>query len=177
CLANDSGAWRLFIERYMGLFVHVIKHTAHARSVRLVQQDVDDLCAEIFLALLANNFRILRKFREKSSLVTYLGVVSRRIVVHEITKQQKKDKLAFLSKAPSAKQSYRDQQQIEDKDEIQQMLKGLSYQDAEVIRLYHLQGKTYSEISDQLGVSENTIGPILSRAREKLRKSHGKVSS
>lgn len=46
---------------------------------------------------------------------------------------------------------------------------GLSTSEAEIIRRYHLEGKTYREISESLGVPENTIGPVLSRAREKLR--------
>ena len=38
------------------------------------------------------------------------------------------------------------------------------------MRLYYLEGRTYEEISTELNVPVNTIGPILSRARKKLRK-------
>ena len=177
CLANDPDAWRLFIDRFTGLFVHVVQHTSYSRSVRLVQEDIDDLCAEIFLALLADDSRILRKFRGNSSLVTYLGVISRRIAVREIIKKRKAEKNGFLNGIKSEEQPNRNLQQVEDQDEVQQMLKGLAYQDTEVVKLYYLQNKTYQEISDQLGIAINSIGSVLSRAKERMKKSQGKVSS
>ncbi|OYW17469.1 MAG: hypothetical protein B7Z55_12475 [Planctomycetales bacterium 12-60-4] len=33
-----------------------------------------------------------------------------------------------------------------------------------------MEGKSYEEISRQLKISENSIGPLLTRAREKLRR-------
>jgi len=80
CLAEEPGAWRDFVDRFIGLFTHVIHHTAHARSIRATDNDVDDLLSEVFLVLLANDYRVLRNFRGNSSLATYLTVVSRRVV-------------------------------------------------------------------------------------------------
>ena len=70
CLANQPGAWKDFVDRFIGLFVHVINHTAHARSVRLSDHDIDDLSAEVFLTLLADDAAGLRPLRGKSSLAT-----------------------------------------------------------------------------------------------------------
>ncbi len=80
CLAEEPGAWKDFVDRFIGLFIHVINHVGHSRSVRLTSDDVDDLCAEVFVALLADDFAILRRFRGKSSLATYLTVIARRVV-------------------------------------------------------------------------------------------------
>ena len=41
--------------------------------------------------------------------------------------------------------------------------------EAQVVRMYHLEGKNYYEISVAVGLSENSIGPMLSRARNKMR--------
>ena len=35
CLSRAPGAWEDFVDRFAGVIVHVIRHTAHARSVRL----------------------------------------------------------------------------------------------------------------------------------------------
>jgi RNA polymerase sigma-70 factor (ECF subfamily) len=35
--------------------------------------------------------------------------------------------------------------------------------------MYHLDGKTYQEISGVTGMPTNSVGPMLSRARAKLR--------
>jgi RNA polymerase sigma-70 factor (ECF subfamily) len=39
--------------------------------------------------------------------------------------------------------------------------------------MYHLEGKTYQEISRSVGMPENSVGPMLSRARAKLRRRAG----
>ena len=53
CLSEEPGAWKDFVDRFIGLFVHVINHTAHARSVPLSPDDVEDLSAEVFVTLLS----------------------------------------------------------------------------------------------------------------------------
>jgi RNA polymerase sigma-70 factor (ECF subfamily) len=173
CLANEPGAWNDFVDRFVGLFVHVINHTAHARSVPLGSDDLDDLCAEIFLALLANDFAVLRRFRGKSSLATYLTVVARRVVVRQMAQRRKAEALghvnAHQASLDQANAVHPEQQRIENRDLVQRMLAGLSVADAEVVKQFHLEGKSYREISTQLGIPENSIGPTLTRAREKMR--------
>ena len=48
CLNNKPRAWEDFVDRYMGLVVHVINHTAQCRSLRLSTSDREDLAAEVF---------------------------------------------------------------------------------------------------------------------------------
>ncbi len=179
CLAEEPGAWNDLVDRYLGLFVHVIHHTAHARSVRVTPEDVDDLCAEIFLALLANNFAVLRHFRGNSSLATYLAVVSRRIVVREMSRRKMAEALGHVTASQSALEQAHvnghDHQRVDNRDEIERMLEDLAPTEAEVVRQFHLEGRTYREISAVLGIPENTVGPILSRARDRMR--HRPVSS
>ena len=49
CLAHQPGSWNDFVDRYLGLIYHVIRHTAHLRSVLLRPEDIEDLAAEILL--------------------------------------------------------------------------------------------------------------------------------
>lgn len=175
CVKRDGSAWREFVDRFAGLFVHVINHTAHARSVKLSESDVDDLNAEIFLAILADNFAILKRFRGDSALATYLTVIARRIIVREIIKRRFSEALGHVrSHNYNTQMAHADASEIariDNEELIQQMLRGLSETDAKVVRKYHLEGKSYREISEQLGIPENSVGPTLSRAREKLRQS------
>ena len=98
CLQRKPRAWEDFVDRFMGLVIHVVNHTARARSIRLSAADRDDLCAEVFLASIKNDFALLRNFRGKSSLATYLTVVARRIVVKELLARMS---AAKLGDAPS----------------------------------------------------------------------------
>ena len=174
CIAEERGAWKDFVDRFIGLFVHVIQHSAHARSVRLAPEDVDDLCAEIFLALLENDYAVLQRFRGKSSLATYLAIVARRIVVREIARRRKAEAFGHVNAHQASLQQARatnaEQQRIENRDELQRMLLKLPQRDAEVVRQFHVEGKTYREISSRLGIPENSIGPTLTRARELMRR-------
>jgi RNA polymerase sigma-70 factor (ECF subfamily) len=49
------------------------------------------------------------------------------------------------------------------------MLAGLPDMEAKIVRQFHIEGRSYREISTGLGVPENSIGPALSRARARLR--------
>ncbi len=175
CLSRDGSAWREFVDRFAGLFIHVINHTAHARSVELGPSDVDDLCAEIFLAILADDFGVLRRFKGESSLATYLAVISRRIVVKEIISRRMAEALGHVkSHNANLEMAHADISEItriENQELVERMLEGLSEVDATVIRQFHLEGRTYGEISESTGIPANSIGPMLSRAREKLRQS------
>jgi RNA polymerase sigma-70 factor (ECF subfamily) len=62
------------------------------------------------------------------------------------------------------------EKRISDREEVDHLLEGLGEGESQIVRMYHLEGKSYHEISEAVGVSENSIGPILSRARSKMRR-------
>ncbi len=174
CLAEEPGAWKDFVDRFIGLFIHVIGHVGDSRSVKLSSDDIDDLCAEIFITLLADDFAILRRFRGQSSLATYLTVIARRIVVKEVSRRRQAEALGHVNAHQSSldrahASSAQHVQRIEDVEQVEQMLRELPERDADIVRQFHLEGRTYGEISSRLGIPENTIGPTLSRARKHLR--------
>ena len=173
CLQKKPRAWEDFVDRFMGLVLHVIRHTAQSRSIRLAPEDRDDLCAEVFLAVIRNDFAVLRNFRGQSSLATYLTVIARRVVVRDL--------LAHGAGARLAEGTQQSPQEVpdpragaekpaSDRDEVEQLLGSLQGTEALVVRMFHLEGKSYQEISKIVGMPENSIGPILSRARDKLRR-------
>ncbi len=174
CLQDKPRAWEDFVDRFMGLVVHVVNHSAQARSVRLTAEDRDDLCAEVFLAVIKNDFALLRNFSGNSSLATYLTVVARRITVREILGNKSASPLGDGS-ARAASEAVADpgpavEERLADHEEVSRLLEGLQGTEVAVVRMYHLEGKSYHEISAAVDVLENSIGPILSRAREKMRR-------
>ena len=173
CLHRKPRAWEDFVDRFMGLVQHVIRHTAQARSMRLTPHDRDDLCAEVFLAVIRNDFAVLRNFRGQSSLATYLTVVARRVVVRDLLARGPGGKLSPPSqRLPQAVPDphMNPEKKVNDREEVEHLLGGLQGTEALVVRMYHLEGKTYQEISTTVGMPENSIGPILTRARDKLRR-------
>ncbi len=215
CLQRKPRAWEDFVDRFMGLVLHVIRHTAQARSIRINPSDRDDLCAEVFLAIIKSDFALLRNFRGQSSLATYLTVVARRIVVHELFARGASTRLTSGVHAKNPTAAHADgngsagngvsgngknsshppqsqhwhgqhlnsqqlaenlpdpsapvEQRVADQEQVERLLDGLPGSEALVVRMFHLEGKSYQEIGQATGMPENSIGPILSRARDRLR--------
>jgi RNA polymerase sigma-70 factor (ECF subfamily) len=171
CLRKESGAWKDFVDRYMGLIYHVIQHVAYARSRQLTSEDVEDIAAEVFLKIVDSDYAVLRKFRRISSLPTYLTVIARRICVKQLIKRQREEVLGH-TKAHRASLDDGASGEVEailSADEVERMLDDLSDREKEIVRLYHLKFMNYREIGKQLGLPENSVGPILAKARKKLR--------
>lgn len=173
CLDRESRAWEDFVDRFVGLVIHVVNHTGTSRSLQLSEQDREDFTSEVFLAILADDFAVLRRFRGASSLATYLTVIARRVVVRELLKR----KISTMAPGESGIHQKNgnghvlsDEERFDNRDEVQKLMDGLSEEEAEVVRLYHLEGKSYHEISAHVGIPENSIGPTLSRARARMKR-------
>jgi len=170
CLNHKPRAWEDFVDRFLGLVLHVIRHAAKSRSCRLTPQDEEDLAADFFLAVVKDDFALLRRFRGESSLATYLTVVARRVVVRDMLRQHADSVLHDSAEAVTSTADPSAEERISDREEVERLLRELTAPEADVVRMYHLEGKTYREISSAVGMPENSIGPTLSRARAKLRR-------
>ena len=170
CLGREPGAWNDFVDRYVGLIYHVIQHVAQARSRAVSQADMEDIAAEILLRIVDDDYEILRRYKAVSSLPTYLTVIARRTCVKEMVKRQRE---AELSHASAHRENVSDAsgevEAIATAEEVDRILEELPEREAEVVRLYHLQFMNYREIGKRLGIPEASVGPILFKARKRLR--------
>jgi len=184
CLAHEPGAWNDFVDRFVGLLYHVVHYTAHLRSNPVTAEQVEDIAQEILTQIAANDYGLLRQFRGKSSLATYLTVIARRICFIELAKRigaprkplpkdfqprahppkaPEPEAVADEEEAPQARAG------IESLERVQKLIRKLPGREREVVRLFYLEGRTYEEISIELNLPVKTIGPILKRARKLLR--------
>jgi len=172
CLERKPRAWEDFVDRFLGLVIHVINHTARSRSLRMTPELRDDLCSEVFLTLLKDDFAVLRRFRGQCSLASYLCVVARRVVVKALLQRMGDSHLQESSSVPPPKglTTSSEEERINNREEAERLLSLLEGNEATVVRMFHLEGRSYQEISEATGIPTNSIGPILSRARNKLRR-------
>ncbi len=173
CLRKEPGAWNDFVDRYMGLIYHVIHHVSHARSTVLSAPDIEDIAAEVFLGIVDDDYGVLRRFKGSSSLPTYLTVVARRICVKEVVKRHRESELGHTQAhraGIASEDGSGEAESIASAEEVERMLENLTEREAEVVRLYHLKYLNYRQIAKQLGIPENSVGPILSKARVRLRR-------
>ncbi len=172
CLQHDTGAWNDFVDRFLGLIYHVIHYTAHLRSAPLSPEEVEDIAQEVLLQVVANDYSMLKQFRGRSSLATYLTVIARRICVHQLAKLAPTRKpLPAELKRTDEDEHPRSRLGLERQEEVLKLLRRLPSKEREVVRLFYLEGRSYEEISSALNMPVNTIGPMLSRAKKRLKAS------
>ena len=168
CLEGKPQAWEDFVDRYLGLVMHVVNHTAQSRSILLTATDREDLASEVMVTIVENDFAVLRRFRGKSSLATYLTVISRRVVVRKLLESRSATPLGAVAPSALANEPLHEKR-ITDREEVERLLNQLDGDEAAVVRMFHLEGKTYQEISRTVGMPTNSVGPMLSRVRTRLR--------
>jgi RNA polymerase sigma-70 factor (ECF subfamily) len=166
CLQQKPRAWEDFVDRFIGLITHVVKHTTQSSPESFTSEDYGDFCNEIFLTFIENNFAVLRHFRGQSSLATYLTVVARRKMVKLLNNRMDSvmltDDVSSFDEDDALNYLY-------DRDEVENLLSELPPVEAAIVKLFYLEQKQYKEISAELNIPENSIGPILHRARQRLK--------
>lgn len=174
CIAGTRGGWEAFVQRFAGLFAFVATRTARQRGIAMTAGDRDDAVAEILLACLRNDAAVLRGFAGRSSLPTYLTVIARRVTVRRLLAGPPpavSHAVETRSHAAGAVADGRDESsRLADREHVESLLGALERDEARLIRLHHLEQRSYGEISHLTGMPLGSIGPALSRAREKMRR-------
>ncbi len=175
CLQKQAQAWDEFVDRYAGLISFVVSSTCKSRGLELGLATQEDLVQEVFVVILSENFVVLRRFRGNCSLATYLTVIARRVAVRTLLQKYIAPDSATQTKNSEnvetldATESQGVEEYIDNMDEVLFLISRLPERDAKVVKMYHLEQKSYAEIAATMGIPENTVGPLLSRAREFMR--------
>ena len=165
CLQKDNSAWELIVGRYKRKVFHI----AYKFTGR--HDDAEDLTQEIFLKV----FRSLEKFNRDADFSTWLSSVARNFCIdhYRASKREKEvlveDLVAFdLAPASTGSSPHR---ALEDRDRRSFLLRGLEALPdklREAVVLRDLQGLSYQEMADRLGLPEGTVKSRINRGREEL---------
>jgi RNA polymerase sigma-70 factor (ECF subfamily) len=176
-VTRDRDAWVRFVQNYQGLVYSRVTRTAQECNRVLDRADVEDICAEVFACLVANEYASLRRFEGRSSLATWLSVITRRIALRSLIKPRP-DAAAGESdgrEQPKEPQTQRDSAlaqliRAEDAARLNKMLDRLNPPDQRVLRMFYVEHLGYAEISKRMEISINTVGPKLHRAHQRLKR-------
>lgn len=170
CIQGVPTAWDAFVARFGGLLAFVVERTASQRRMTLSTADRDDLLADILLEILHHDAAVLRGFEGRSSLATYLAVVARRVAVRCLTRMAEKTHgRRSLDDGQAPAHADDGQSHLADREQVERMLSGLEETEARLVRLHHLEARSYGEISRLTGMPLGSIGPALARARQKMK--------
>lgn len=171
-LQRQENAWHEFVRRYQRLIYAQVARSAARLSIELAEAEREDICAQVFSALLSNDMRSLRSFDGRSKLSTWLTVVSRRVCIRELQKRRSDRQQQTLPENVKAQSvdGLSHMIRCEDQNRLRETMDALEAADREILQLYYDQNMCYQEISLKLGISVNTVGPKLTRAHDRLRK-------
>ena len=97
-------------------------------------------------------------------------MVARRVAVRGMVRLAEKNHgRRQLVDGHAAVQGNDGQTLVADREEVELMLRGLEETEARLVRLHHLEARSYGEISRLTGMPLGSIGPSLARARQKMK--------
>jgi RNA polymerase sigma-70 factor, ECF subfamily len=172
-LAGEAGAWDLFVETYAGLVQGAVRKVLFARGVRPDAADVDDCAENVFVMLLEKDCELLRRYDARHPLPAYLAVLARTAAHRWLRRQKAKVDLPdeAWGEAVPEPDALTNSEVVTHREvcgAVRDSLAGLSEREQTILRLFYYEGKDYQEIAAVLGVSVNSVGAALSRARGRL---------
>jgi RNA polymerase sigma-70 factor (ECF subfamily) len=174
---REAGAWQTLVLRFERLVLARASATARELNQALADADAEDLCAEVFSRLVADDFAALRRFEGRCTLSTWLSVITRRIVARRLAAMRTDPARNSLGErsldalaVTGSPEPWAALIQAEDRTRLAEGIAELAARHQELARLHYIEGCSYREISQRLAMPMNSIGPTLARIHEKLRK-------
>jgi RNA polymerase sigma-70 factor (ECF subfamily) len=164
CLRKEDSAWEAIVVRYRRKVFHIsYKFTGK-------HDEAEDLTQEIFLKI----FRSLEKFNQDADFSTWLSSVARNYCIDHYRARKRErevlvEDLVAFDLAPAS--SGNPHRLLEDRDRRSFLRKGLELLPEklrEAVVLRDLQGLSYQEMADRLGLPEGTVKSRINRGREEL---------
>ena len=172
-LAEEPGSWDLFVERYAGLVASVVRRIFRTLGKGGGQADVDDVTENVFVMLLERDSHLLKRYDSAHKLSAYVAVIARTASHRYLRSQREKvdlpdemwgDSIADSGQGTASAETAG----LEMRSALHDSMKELSERDQRVLKLFYFEGRDYQSIAKTLGLSVNSVGAALTRARGKL---------
>lgn len=173
-ISDNVQAWREFIEDYGRLVRWRVADVARSFGLAGDTCSIDDSTAHTIASLVANEHAALRTYQGRSSLATYLAVIATRIATRDFARLRARMKRQSacngnLDDPSGSHEPLAELLRTEERQLLFMALNDLPEKQREVIRLFHLEGFSYMDISASLQIPIGSVGVTLKRAEEKLR--------
>jgi len=166
-LREDAKAFSDLYDRCL----EVVKRNAH-HIPSFLEQEPDDFAGDVFVALVRDECVALRRLRDPAALRAYIKEVFLNLVRAQI-KKQPTPPLVPLEELSPREEPYLSMEEIEVvRIATTEVLARLPAKQR-VAYILWLEGTSYEEIADIVGVPIGTVGTYIHRTNEKLRRELG----
>lgn len=178
CAQGDTAAWDDFVDHYGPLLVALVRRMLARRTGRAADTDVDEIVAEVFLALVRRERRLLHRFDPTYRLSTYLGVICRTHVLRHLRRGRRQPlDMEDARHVPAGAAHSAPERGLHAEEHertlvlLREALQALPERDRRLLELRYLDGLDYRSIGGALDLNPESVGQLLHRAKARLAKS------
>ncbi|HTG14058.1 MAG TPA: sigma-70 family RNA polymerase sigma factor [Blastocatellia bacterium] len=159
------------IEDLLPEILVAVRASLYRCSHRGDRDEIDDLCQEITILLMDDDFRRLRSFDHASSHKTWLTAVVRNHVINHLQRQKTMISLSDLTPATIRCPALQDRHLFakELRDNVQEALTRLTPREARLFELCYLLGLSTVEIAEGMGIKPQSVRRRKHAVTKKLR--------
>jgi RNA polymerase sigma-70 factor (ECF subfamily) len=163
---GEPWAFEYLVGRYQGALInYFLRHTGNIEAAK-------ELSQEVFLRL----YTARHRYRPETKFTTYLFTIAHNLVINEVFVKKRPESTMdpdeALDATPSANDGPEDSLIAkEEKRKVTDALGRLNARERSVLIMKYTEGMSYAEIGEATGTSVPAIESLLSRAKEKMRKS------
>ena len=165
CISGDAPAWWEFHDAYSPLLLALARNVL--RALGASPEEAEDVRAGVLEALVASDFRVLRSFRWQCSLETWLRLLVRTSAVRALRRKTVKPEDLPLQKPAEAPLDRLLNEEA--RGVVREEVNSLPERDRRLLAMFFIDGRSYREISEALGLPMGTVATLLSRTRARLR--------
>ena len=174
CARGDTTAWSEFVDRYAATLHDAARFTLGRVLGRSQEEDVENVVQGVFLGLCDRDCHRLRLFQGRSSLRTWLTSVTARFALNYIRTEKRKGSLKYsgLDEGAVGPPDEREEDPLttEEREHLFHAMERMGQRERLLLKLFYYDGLSYKAISEFLGIPLNSVSPLITRARESLRK-------
>lgn len=171
CIARDPEAWRLLLDRISGLIRRVADRACRRGGGGASPEFVEETLSRTVAELLRDDAALLRRYRSQWRLSTWIGAIAQRKALGLLAASSRNatasvdlDGLAAACDDPSLPV-----EREERREAILRALGRLPDRDRLMLLWVYGEGRSYRTVALLLGLSEESVGRLLQRARDRLR--------
>ena len=170
-LRYDPKAWNELVETYSGLLLAIVRGTFARYGFAPASADVEDMVANVWQNLLADELKIVRQCLQHGCFLQTLHVLARNRTI-DLLRKRKLETVPLDGNEPAMELPPRALPSAAmdvPEARLHQAIEVLTPRERALVALFFLQEKKYKEIAVLTGISINSIGPTIGRALIKLR--------